>query len=100
MKPAAAAYLAGHDPLDPRVSPLYGELSGLPPLLMHVGDAEILLDDTLRFASKARAAGVDVTHEVWPEMIHVWHAFAAVLSEGRAAIEGVGRFLKEKGGRH
>jgi acetyl esterase/lipase len=91
---AGRAYLAGHDPRDPRASPLYGDLSGLPPLLMQVGDSEILLDDTLRFAQKARAAGVDVTCDVWPEMIHVWHAFP--LPEGQQAIARIGEFLRSR----
>ncbi len=94
MIPTADAYLAGWDPRDPRASPLYGNLSGLPPLLMQVGDAEILLDDTLRFAASAQQAGVEVTCEVWPEMVHVFQAFAAILPEAQQAIAGVGEFLR------
>jgi monoterpene epsilon-lactone hydrolase len=96
MVPIVNAYLAGHDPGDPRVSPLYGDPRGLPPLLMQVGDAEILLDDTRRFAAKAHAAGVDVTCEVWPEMFHVFQAFSAMLPEGQAAIARLGAYLRER----
>ena len=90
----AALYLGGHDARDPRASPLYAELAGLPPLLVQVGDAEILLDDSTRVAERARAAGVDVTLEVWPEMIHVWHSLSGILPEGKQAIERVGAFVR------
>jgi epsilon-lactone hydrolase len=95
MQPTAAAYLNGWDPRDPRVSPLYGDLRGLPPLLMQAGDSEILLDDTRRFAAKAQAAGVDVTCEIWPEMFHVFQAFSTILPEGQQAIEHLGAYLRQ-----
>jgi acetyl esterase/lipase len=94
MIPTADAYLAGWDPHDPRASPLYADLRGLPPLYMQVGDAEILLDDTLRFAARAREAGVDVRCDVWPEMVHVFQAFAAILPEGQDAIAKIGAFVR------
>jgi acetyl esterase/lipase len=94
IKPTVDAYLNGWDPRDPRVSPLYGDLRGLPPLFMQVGDAEILLDDTRRFAAKAQAAGVDVTCEIWPEMFHVFQAFSTILPEGQQAIEHIGAYLR------
>jgi acetyl esterase/lipase len=91
-------YLQGNaKPEDPLVSPLYGDPAGLPPLLFHVGDAEILLDDSTRMAEKARAAGVDVTLEVWPDMPHVWHAFAPFLPEATQAIEQIGAFVRKHG---
>jgi epsilon-lactone hydrolase len=96
MHPTASAYLGGRDPRDPRISPLYGDLAGLPPLLMQAGDHEILLDDTRRFAAKARAAGVDVTCEVWPEMFHVFQAFSTILPEGQEAIEHLGAYLRAR----
>jgi acetyl esterase/lipase len=95
LVPGANLYVGSADPRDPRVSALYGELAGFPPLLMHVGDHELLLDDTLRFAEKARAAGVDVVAEVWPEMFHVWHAFYGALDEARSAVKKLGEFLGE-----
>jgi acetyl esterase/lipase len=94
----SAIYLQGRaKPEEPLVSPLYGDFRGLPPLLLHVGDAEVLLDDSTRVAEKARAAGVDVTLEVWPEMPHVWHAFAPFLPEASQAIERIGAFVRAHG---
>jgi phosphinothricin tripeptide acetyl hydrolase len=87
-------YLGDQDPRTPLASPLYADLRGLPPLLIQVGSAEVLLDDATRLADRASAAGVDTTLEVWPEMIHVWHSFAAILSEARQAIEGIGKFIR------
>jgi epsilon-lactone hydrolase len=92
----ADAYLAGADPKTPLASPLFADLARLPPLLIHVGTAETLLDDSTRFAERARAAGVPVTLDVWDDMIHVWHAFASVLPEGRQAIERIGAFLRQR----
>lgn len=79
----------------PLAAPLYANLSGLPPLLIHVGDWETLLDDATRLAERARAAGVDTTLDVWPEMIHIWHLFYQMLPEGRQAIERVGTFVRQ-----
>ena len=81
---------------DPLVSPAFGDPAGLPPLLIQAGAAETLLDDSLRFAKKAKDAGVDVELEVWPDMIHVWHVFASFLGEGRQAIERIASFSKEQ----
>jgi monoterpene epsilon-lactone hydrolase len=80
---------------DPLVSPLYGDFHGLPPMLIQVGDAEVLLDDSTRVAEKAKAAGVDVTIEVWDEMIHVFQIFAPTLPEGQQAIDRIGEFVKQ-----
>jgi monoterpene epsilon-lactone hydrolase len=91
----AAAYLGETDTRDPLASPVHADLAGLPPLYLQVGDAEVLLDDSIRVAERARAAGVDARVEVWPEMFHVWQAFAAMLPEGREAVEKLGAFLRE-----
>jgi acetyl esterase/lipase len=82
------------DPTHPLASPLYGELKGLPPLLVMVGTHEILHDDSTRLADKARAAGVDVTLEVWQDMVHIWPFFAAILPEGQEAVERIGTYIK------
>jgi acetyl esterase/lipase len=98
IRALATVYLQGGAKAeDPLASPLYGDFRGLPPLLFHVGDAEVLLDDSRRAADKARAAGVDVTLEVWPEMPHVWHAFAPFLPEASQAIERIGTFVRKHG---
>ena len=91
----AQIYLAGADPRTPLAAPLYGDLTGLPPLLIQVGSAETLLDDSKRLAERARSAGVDVTLEVWEDMIHVWQFFAATLPEGQQAIDRIGAFIRE-----
>jgi acetyl esterase/lipase len=93
LAPMAQHYAGKHDVKHPLVSPLYADLKDLPPLLIHVGDAEILLDDSTRIAERAKAAGVDVTLEVWPEMVHVWHVFAKILPEGQQAIDRIGEFV-------
>ncbi len=90
----AGLYLGGADPRSPHAAPIYGDLRGLPPLLIQVGAAETLLDDSLRLARVAGVADVPVTLQVWPEMIHVWHLFHPMLSAGRRAIEAGGAFVR------
>ena len=92
----AQLYLGDRDRKTPLASPLYADLRGLPPLLIQVGSAETLLDDSTRLAERAKAAGVEVDLQVWDDMIHVWHMFAAVLPEGQQAIEQIGEFIREK----
>ncbi|MCA9977138.1 MAG: alpha/beta hydrolase [Anaerolineales bacterium] len=90
----AAAYLDGADPTTPLASPLYADLSGLPPLFIQVGTAELLLDDATRLAAQAQAAGVTVTLDTWAEMIHGWQGFAAFVPEAFEALERVGNFVQ------
>jgi len=90
------AYLAGRDPRTPSAAPLHADLAGLPPMLIQVGTAETLLDDSTRLAARAAAHDVDVTLRVWRDMIHVWHLFAPMLSEARDAIDEAGRFLRAR----
>lgn len=78
---------------DAVVSPLYADLADFPPTLIHAGGAEILVDDCRRFAAKLEDAGGEVTLEVWPEMVHAFHAFAAMLPQGKRAIEELSEFL-------
>ncbi|MCE5338946.1 MAG: alpha/beta hydrolase [Methanomicrobiaceae archaeon] len=89
-------YLAGHDPVDPLASPLYADLSGLPPLLVQAGSGEVLFDGIEAFASTAELQGVSVTFDCAEGMFHCWQAFAAVLPEGSAAIERVGVFVRRQ----
>ena len=91
----ADAYLpAGMDRKDPRVSPLYADLRGLPPTLIQVGSAETLLDDAARFAAAAGTADVAVTLEIWPHMIHAWPLWNAHLADGRRALASAGTFIR------
>jgi len=90
------AYVPGGDFTNPLVSPVHADLTGMPPMLIQVGDHEVLLDDSTRLEKNAKAAGVDVTLEVWPEMIHVWHFFGSMLPEGQEATERIGAFIREK----
>jgi epsilon-lactone hydrolase len=91
----ANAYLpAEMDREDPRVSPLYADLRGFPPMLIQVGSAETLLDDATRFAAAAGEVDVPVTLEVWPHMIHAWHLWNAHLEPGRRALISAGAFIR------
>jgi monoterpene epsilon-lactone hydrolase len=90
---SANQYLNGASPRTALASPIYADLAGLPPLLIQVGSAEVLLDDANRLAARAGAAGVATQLEIWPRMPHVWHANSFMLSEGRDAITGIGEFL-------
>jgi acetyl esterase/lipase len=67
---------------------LFADLTGLPPLLIQVGSEEVLLDDALRLNAAAKAAGINVSLEVWDGMMHVWHLMAAMIPEGKQAIRG------------
>jgi len=93
---ASEAYCKGSDPRAPTASPLFADLAGLPPLLVQVGTAEMLLDDSRRFAERAKQAGVDVTLEVADEMIHVWHTFADFVPEAKEAIGRIADFLEPR----
>jgi epsilon-lactone hydrolase len=93
----ARSYLGdAGDPRDPLASPLFGDLRGFPPVLLQVGDRETVLDDSKRFAEKARAAGVEVELEVYDNMIHVFQQFAESVPEAQQAIDSIGRFLIEE----
>jgi acetyl esterase/lipase len=83
------------DASNPLASPLFGCLAGFPPVLLQVGDRETVLDDSTRFAARARAAGVRADLEVYPNMIHVFQQFADEIPEARQAIASIGRFLRE-----
>ncbi len=96
LTPSAEAYLAGADATAPTASPVHADLAGLPPLLIHVGDHEVLLDDSVLLAERARAAGVDVELWVAPEMIHVWHAFAGLIPEGAEALEKLAAWIRTR----
>jgi acetyl esterase/lipase len=92
----AAAYLNGADAKNPLASPVFADLKGLPPLLIQVGSEEALHSDAVTLAQRAEAAGVEVSFESWGGMIHVWHAFHPILSEGRDAVARIGAYLKQR----
>jgi acetyl esterase/lipase len=97
IRTRAADYLAGTDtdPADPLVSPIFADLSGLPPLLIQAGSHEVLLDDATRLAAKAAADDVAVILDITPGVPHVFQAFAALLDEGDAALNRAARFVKD-----
>jgi epsilon-lactone hydrolase len=86
-----ALYIRDLDPRHPLVSPIYADLTGLPSLLVHVGNDEILLSDAARLVDRARAAGVEVSFKVWDDMWHVFQTFA--IPEGQQAIDEIGEFV-------
>lgn len=90
----AADYFGDTSPRHPLISPIYADLRGLPPLLIQVGGDEILLDDAVRLAARARLAGVAVTLDVWPAMWHVWQFFAPLLPEANQALAQAGAFAR------
>jgi sialidase-1 len=87
-------YLPNTDPRNPLASPVFGDYRGLPPILIQTGEHEMLRDDSLRVAKKARGDGVPVTLEIWPGMVHVFQIRG--LPESREAIERIGRFMSAK----
>lgn len=93
---AARTYLGGHPAEHPLASPLFGEFEGLPPMMIHVGGREILLDDAIRLADAARAAGVAVRLEIEPALWHVWQAFAGVLPAADVALARAAEFVLEQ----
>lgn len=80
---------------DPFVSPIYGDLKGLPPIYIHAGEIEMLRDDAIRFAEKAKKAGVPVSVKIWPDMIHVFIAFAGYLPEADMCLKEVADSINE-----
>jgi monoterpene epsilon-lactone hydrolase len=87
-------YVGGADASDPLISPVFADLSGLPPLLIQVGSSEVLLSDALRLADRAAMCDVPVTLDVTPGVPHVFQGFAAVLDEGNAALDRAATFLR------
>lgn len=87
----AQHYVANHDPHTPLISPIYADLSGLPPMFIQVGSDEILLSDSTRLAQHAHMSGVDTKLEIWEKM---WHFFAGKIPEGNRAINKVGEFIQ------
>jgi epsilon-lactone hydrolase len=96
LSKTSASYLDGHDPRDPLASPLYGELAGRPPIQLHVGTSEVLLDDTRRYAERARAAGVDAVAHIWDGMPHVFPSGVGTLEAAEHALALMASFLDDR----
>ncbi len=92
---SARYYLGDVDPRNSIASPLYADLAGLPPLLIHVGADEVLLDDSTRLAEKARAAGVRVELKIWPVVPHAWQLAPHRIPEARESLRESGEFLRQ-----
>ncbi|KEO86880.1 hypothetical protein EH30_04410 [Erythrobacter sp. JL475] len=92
----AETYLAGADPRSPEASPIYGDLTDLPPILIQVSSHEVLLDDSLRLLRAAILADVKVHLRVYQGLPHVWQLFTGMLDEGQAALDEAGAFFKEQ----
>ncbi len=90
----AAMYLAGTDGRDPYASPLYGDLAGLPPVLSHVGEREVLRDDSVRLDAKIRAAGGQSLLRIWPVVPHVWPLMQGIIPEGRQTLDESAAFIR------
>jgi acetyl esterase/lipase len=93
LEPRVADYVQGHDAALGLISPLFADLSGLPPLIIQAGSHEVLLDDAVRLAGQAASADVEVTLEITPEVPHVFQAYAAMLDEAAAALDRAGQLL-------
>jgi len=93
LEPLVAGYTAGQDPSLGLISPVFADLSGLPPLLIQVGSHDILLDDAITLAARAAAADVEVTLDVTPGVPHVFQAYGPILDEAGAALDRAGQFL-------
>ena len=94
MKVVVSNYCGADELKNPLVSPVFAEVQGLPPVLIQVGDDEILLSDSTRFADKIRAAGGTVDIEIWPEMWHVFQLFVGKMPEARRAINKIGDYVR------
>lgn len=93
---AAKMYSNGMDLKSPLISPVFADLSGLPPLFIQVGSDEILLSDSLKLAENAQKAGVPINIKVWEGMFHVWHAMQHIMPEGHKAVEEACAFIQER----
>ena len=89
-------YYCNDNPENPYISPVFGEYDGFPPMLMQVGECEMLLSDTITVSEKAKAAGVDVAMHIYPGMFHIFQKGMNMYPESKMAWDEVGRFLSER----
>jgi monoterpene epsilon-lactone hydrolase len=95
LREAGLWYAGKRDPADPLLSPLFSDPGGLPPMLIHAGEDEVMLDDSRLFAQRAKEAGVPVTYKSFPGMWHVFHTSCLDIPESRQAIDEIGDFVRE-----
>jgi epsilon-lactone hydrolase len=93
LQPRVTDYTAGHDPAAGLISPIFADLSGLPPLIIQAGTHEVLLDDAIRLARQAATADVEVTLDITPQVPHVFQTFYPILDEAAAALDRAGQLL-------
>jgi len=86
-------------PSDPMISPIYDDLSGLPPVLVQASNSEMLIDDARRYVNKARSCNSPVQLQTWTDMVHVWHMFPQALPQSEQAFAEIGKFLAGANGR-
>ncbi len=98
LRIAAKLYTAEHPADDPLISPLFADLSGLPPVLIQAGSKELLLSDAVRLAGALQKAGSEAELQMWDNVMHVWHFTAAYLPEARRAIQSIHTFIRSKTG--
>lgn len=98
LEKMADFYVGDADKKNPLASPVFADMTGMPPLLIHVGGREVLYDDAITVYENAKKAGVDVELLDEPEMFHVWHAFAPMLDEAQQAVDKIGVYLRGKMG--
>ena len=91
----AGRYVGEHDPKSLLISPIFADLSGFPPMIIQVGEYEVLRSDAVRLSEKASQTGVDVTLEIWDGMWHVWHMLVGHIPESRRAIDKIGAFIRK-----
>ena len=94
LREAGLMYAGSRNPADPMLSPLFADLGGLPPMLIHAGEDEVMVDDSRRLAERARAAGIDVSCKIFPGMWHVFHASGIEIPEARQAIDEIGAYVR------
>ncbi|MFW9989133.1 MAG: alpha/beta hydrolase [Candidatus Odinarchaeota archaeon] len=90
----ASQYLGDENPKNPYASPLYADLQGLPPIFIQVGSSEVLLDDSIRLADHAKSSSIEVSLEIWDDMIHMFQLYAYRIPEGQEAINKIGMFIQ------
>jgi acetyl esterase/lipase len=95
LKAMVTAYVGSGDPRNPLASPIHGDWTGAPPLLIQVGTNEVLIDDSRTLTAVCEKAGVDVTLEEWDKMVHVWHSFCGLIAEADQAVDRIGEYVRE-----